>query len=172
MAARASLAGSPDAQVRFMRPMSPRAGRSDDHEATPSVGVVQSVEAAGPADTAALGRAAGEMSSGALSPSAVLALQRSAGNQAAGRALAGHAPRSIQRDLLDTIGDVLNTRDDEERLDAEEDLEDFRDETYAPVTDFAPSSDVGLFDATCDMRAGTMAITLKVAYNFTACDPT
>ena len=152
--------------------MSPRAGRSDDQKAAPGIGVVQSVEASAPAEASTLGRAAAELSSGALSPTAVLALQRSAGNQAAGRALAGHAPRSIQRDLLDSIGDALDMRDDEERLDAEEDLEDFRDETYAPVTDFAPSSDVGLFDATCDMRAGTMAITLKVAYNFTAGDPT
>jgi hypothetical protein len=106
--------------------------------------------------------------SGGLSPTAMLALQRTAGNQAAGRALAA-SPRSIQRDgVLDAIGDALNARDDEERLDAEEDLQDFRDESYDPVEDFHPSSDIGLFDAQCDMGGGTMKITLKVGFNFTA----
>lgn len=109
---------------------------------------------------------------GGMSPSAMLAIQRTAGNQAAGRAL-GAAPRGVQRDgVLDAIGDALDVRDDEDRLDAEEDLQDFRDESYDPVTDFAPSSDVGLFDAECDMSGGTMKITLKVGFNFTQGDPT
>lgn len=140
-----------------------------------SVAAVESVEAQGPTgEVAALRGAAGAMTAG-LSPSAMLALQRSAGNQAAGRALAGRAPRSVQRDLLDDIGnavgDAFDARTDEDRLDAEEELEDFRDETYDPLEDYAPSSDVGLFDAACDMRAGTMTITLKVGYNFVAGTP-
>ena len=98
----------------------------------------------------------------------MLALQRSAGNQAAGRA-------ARRRDFLgigNALGDAFDARDNEDQLDAEEELEDFRNGTYAPLTDHKPSSDVGLFDAACNMRAGTMTITLKVAYNFTAGDPT
>ena len=104
---------------------------------------------------------------GTLSVASVLALQRGAGNQAAGRAL--------QRDFLgigNALGDAFDARDNEDQLDAEEELEDFRNGTYAPLTDHKPSSDVGLFDAACNMRAGTLTITLKVAYNFTAGDPT
>ena len=81
----------------------------------------------------------------------------------------------LQRDFLgigNALGDAFDARDNEGQLDAEEELEDFRNGTYAPLTDHKPSSDVGLFDAACNMRAGTMTITLKVAYNFTAGDPT
>lgn len=109
----------------------------------------------------------GIRSAAGLTVSSVLALQRSVGNQAAGRML--------QRDFLgigNALGDAFDARDNEDQLDAEEELEDFRDGTYAPLTDHKPSSDVGLFDAACNMRAGTMTITLKVAYNFTAGDPT
>jgi len=133
------------------------------------VGAVAPVAASAPPGLAAL-------RSGGLSVASVLALQRSAGNQAAGRIVAGSAPRSIQRDLLgdigNAIGDAFDARDNEEELDAHEELEDFRDETYDPLEDYAPTSGVGLFDAACDMRGGTLTITLKVAYNFTAGDPT
>lgn len=157
-----------------MAPSQKRSGQEVD-SAEP-VGVVQHVEPSGPGGLAALQQAAGPGASG-ISPAAVMALQRSAGNQAAGRAIAGAAGgRQLQRDLLDDIGnavgDAFDARTDEERLDAEEELEEFRNETYEPLEDNAPSSDVGLFDAACDMRAGTMTITLKVAYNFVAGDPT
>ena len=147
-----------------MAPSQERSGQEVD-SAEP-LGVVQSVEPSGPAGLAALQQLAGPGVSG-ISPAAVMALQRSAGNQAAGRAIAGAAgARQLQRDLLDDIGnavgDAFDARNDEERLDAEEELEDFRDETYEPLEDNAPSSDVGLFDAACDMRAGTLTITLKV----------
>lgn len=136
------------------------------------IGVVETVQESAPGGFSALRQAAGP-GGGGLSPAAVLALQRSAGNQAAARAISG---RMLQRDLLDDIGnavgDAFDARTDEDRLDAEEELEDFRDGTYAPLEDYAPTSDVGLFDAACDMRAGTMTITLKVAYNFVAGDPT
>lgn len=132
-------------------------------EQAEALGVVQSVEA---------GPAAPSLQSG-MSVQAMLALQRSAGNQAAGRAV---ARRTVARDLLDDIGDAVgdffDARSNEDERDAHEDLEDFRNETYAPLTDYEPSSEVGLFDAACDMRAGTLTITLKVAYNFTAGDPT
>jgi outer membrane protein OmpA-like peptidoglycan-associated protein len=146
--------------------------RSEDQQVEQTA-AVHSVEATGPTgEIAMLRQAAGEMTAGmGMSPTAMLALQRTAGNQAAGRALAG-SPRAIQRDgVLDAIGDAFDMRDDEDRLDAEEDLQDFRDESYDPIEDFHPSSDVGMFDAKCDMAAGTMTITLKVGFNFTAGNP-
>jgi len=102
--------------------------------------------------------------SGTLTPGAVLALQRSAGNEAVGRALASAgAPVGVYREGL---LDALDLRDDEERLDAEEDLEDFRKQPLAPLTNHKPSSGLGTFDVAADMRAGTMTVTLKVAYKF------
>jgi outer membrane protein OmpA-like peptidoglycan-associated protein len=104
-----------------------------------------------------------------MSASSILALQRSAGNEAVGRALAGHAPAGVfRRGLLD----ALDLRHDESRLDAHEELEDFRAKPLAPLLNHKPSSGLGQFDVVADMRAGTMTVTLKVAYNFVDGDAT
>ena len=95
---------------------------------------------------------------GGLSPEVVLSLQKTAGNQA--------VSRMLQRDFWDSVGDALGTRKDEARKDAEEDLADFRNKTYTPLTDYEPSSGIGLFDASANMKTGTLNITLKVAYKF------
>jgi len=115
---------------------------------------------------------------GPLSPGAVLALQRSAGNQAVARALvAGSSParpilaRDVLGDIGNAIGDALDMRTDEDRLDAEEDLADFRKQTFAPLLSHHPPSGLGQFDVAADMAAGTLTITLKVAYEFANGNP-
>lgn len=108
------------------------------------------------------------------SPAQVLALQRSFGNAAVTRALAATGVTSgarIQRSILDTIGDALDARPDEDRLDALEDLEAFRQRTFTPLVRFKPSSGSGMFDARLDPRAGILHVTLKVAYAFVDGDP-
>lgn len=155
--------------------MGSSAHRSSEQKDQPesTVSVDPSTAPAAPSDLVSLqqsigGRGAPSDRPG-LTPSSILALQRSVGNQAAMRALTS-APLGVHRNVLDDIGnavgDAFDMRTDEDRLDAEEELEDFRNETYAPLTDHAPTSGVGLFDAAADMRAGTMTVTLKVAYNF------
>lgn len=67
---------------------------------------------------------------------------------------------------LGAVGDALDMRTDEPRLDAEEDLEVFRGRSFAPLADHHPASGLGQFDVDFDPRAGTMVVTLKVAYDF------
>lgn len=160
--------------------MASSAHKSSEQKKQPesTVSVEPSTAGAAPSDLVSLPHSLGGLGVAAppgLTPSSILALQRSAGNQAAVRAISGGAPLGVHRGVLDDIGDAIgdafDMRTDEDRLDAEEELEDFRNETYAPLTDHEPTSGVGLFDAAADMRAGTMTITLKVAYNFVAGTP-
>jgi outer membrane protein OmpA-like peptidoglycan-associated protein len=101
----------------------------------------------------------GPLGSG-MSPTTVLALQRSAGNEAVTRALSGgRAPLGVSRDFFGSVfGD--------ETADAQKALEEFRKQPCAPLVNHKPSSGLGQFDVTADMAAGTMTVTLKVAYNF------
>ena len=73
---------------------------------------------------------------------------------------------AVQRGILDVIGDVLNVRTDEARLDAEEDLSDFRKQTFSKLRNHKPSSGLGQFDVAFDPGAGKLNITLKVSYKF------
>lgn len=73
--------------------------------------------------------------------------------------------------IIDRVGDALDIRPGEARLDALEELADFRSKTFAPALDYRPSSGRGLFDAAFDPASGQMVITLKLAYNFVSGDP-
>lgn len=64
------------------------------------------------------------------------------------------------------VGDALNNRDDEARLDAEEELAAFRARRFPALTDHHPSSGLGLFDVAFAAAAGRMVVTLKVSYTF------
>lgn len=100
---------------------------------------------------------------GVMSPAAVLALQASAGNHAVSRAL---LQRSILGDIGNAIGDALDMRTGEAQLDAQEELEDFRNTPLTPLEDYEPTSGIGRFDVAGDMAAGTLTITLKIGYDF------
>lgn len=100
---------------------------------------------------------------GFASPAAVLALQRTAGNEAVSRALAGGASVAVARSgLLDAIG--IHTGDP--KADAEKELAEFRKQPLTPLVNHKPTSGLGQFDAAADMAAGTMTVTLKVAFSF------
>lgn len=106
----------------------------------------------------------------------LLAVQQAAGNRAvAGLLTARGGHTAVQRGLLDTItdrvGDALDLRSDEERLDAEEELAEFREKSFPCKTDFKPSSGRGQFDACFDARTGALTITLKVGFEFDSGDP-
>jgi outer membrane protein OmpA-like peptidoglycan-associated protein len=68
-------------------------------------------------------------------------------------------------------GDVTNSRSDEARLDAEEDLADFMGQTFS-VENHHPSTGIGLFNAAYQPATGTLDINLKVNFNFLPGDPT
>ncbi|MGD2078627.1 MAG: OmpA family protein [Chloroflexota bacterium] len=111
--------------------------------------------------------------------SAILRMQRQRGNTYVQRALEKGQPNSAQGDLSDIqrnplgaladwardrIGDWTNTRDDEERLDAQEDLADFMSQDYE-LLNHHPSTGIGLFNANYKPRTGEMTITVKIAFN-------
>jgi hypothetical protein len=81
----------------------------------------------------------------------------------------GQAGPEVHRDLWgigNAIGDALDSREDEARLDAEEELAAFRARSFSPLTDHQPSSGIGMFDVSFDAATGAMVVTLKVSYNF------
>ncbi len=69
-------------------------------------------------------------------------------------------------DAMNAMGDALDMRSGEDRLDAQEELAAFRRRTFTPLTDHHPSSGFGQFDVTFDAATGAMVVTLKVAYDF------
>lgn len=71
----------------------------------------------------------------------------------------------------DRIGDWTNTREDEERLDAEEDLQAFMARTYSEEH-FHPSTGRGNFDAAYDPGAGALTISVSVFFQFRDGSPT
>jgi hypothetical protein len=80
----------------------------------------------------------------------------------------GSAGPEIHRDFLgigNALGDAFDMREDEERLDAEEELAEFRERSFSPLTDWIPPSGYGMFDASYSVQTG-LQITLKVGYNF------
>lgn len=91
---------------------------------------------------------------GVGTPAAVMALSQGAGNRAVAQLVSARAvprrPRGLQRDLLDTIGDALDLRDDEAKKDAAEDIAEFRAKTFPVKTDHKPTSGIGQFDAALD----------------------
>jgi hypothetical protein len=100
-----------------------------------------------------------------LSPAGLLALQPSVGNAALARHIAnGSAPASIQR-VPDWLGDVLDTRDNEEYLDATEDLASFKRRNYTE-TNFQSSTHLGMFDVLFNPNTGALQITCKVKFSF------
>ena len=72
--------------------------------------------------------------------------------------------------VADVVGDVTDSRPDEERLDAEEDLGDFMGELF-DVQNHHPSTGRGLFDAAYDPAAGDLEIQLKICFQFVDGDP-
>lgn len=69
------------------------------------------------------------------------------------------------------IGDVTDSRPDEARLDAEEELADFMREEYE-LENHHPDTGRGLFDAHYDPVAGDLTIISKICFNFENGDPT
>ena len=67
--------------------------------------------------------------------------------------------------LADRIGDATNSRPDEERLDAEEELETFMGQTYEE-DHFHPSTGRGNFDADYNPRQGQLTISVTVFFQF------
>lgn len=79
---------------------------------------------------------------------------------------------NLLSDAKNGIKDAINLRENEEMLDAQEDLDDFRQETFAPLEDFQPSSGIGQFDTAFNAKTGQMTVSLKVSYQFEDGDPT
>ncbi|NOY27494.1 MAG: OmpA family protein [Oligoflexia bacterium] len=71
----------------------------------------------------------------------------------------------------DQVGDALDIRPDEARLDAEEDLADFLSEDYS-VDNYTTSYNLGNFDATYSPRSGSMTVSLRVFFDFKDGSPT
>ncbi len=67
--------------------------------------------------------------------------------------------------LSDNIGDLLNTRTNEDYLDAIEDLRSFSAKTHT-INDYQPSSGRGMFDAEYSPTLGVLRITCKCTFNF------
>lgn len=72
---------------------------------------------------------------------------------------------------FEAIGDALDVRTDEARLDALEELADFRAQSFAPLTNHRPASGRGLFDVEFDAATGQMTVTVKVSYDFVDGNP-
>ena len=73
--------------------------------------------------------------------------------------------------VSDLVGDATDSREDEERLDAEEDLADFMGEEF-DVENHHPTTGRGLFDASYRPATGNLTISLKIAFDFVNGDPT
>jgi outer membrane protein OmpA-like peptidoglycan-associated protein len=71
-------------------------------------------------------------------------------------------------DALNAVGDALDVRTDEARLDAEEDLEEFRNQTFADIDRFNSPAGIGQFQVGFNARTGALAITVRVFFEFTA----
>lgn len=71
----------------------------------------------------------------------------------------------------DWFGDITDTRPDEARLDALEDLSAFMAQDYH-LANHHPATGRGLFDADYAPRTGEMVVTLKLCFRFVAGDPT
>lgn len=83
----------------------------------------------------------------------------------------GGAGSAVADKVSDFVGDITNTRPDEERLDAEEDLADFMADAYH-VENHHPPTGRGLFDAAYAPTAGDLTIKLKICFQFVDGDPT
>ena len=70
----------------------------------------------------------------------------------------------------DALGDALDLRQDEERLDAQEDLQAFMGRDYS-AANFHPSTGRGLFDAHYAPAQGLLTITVRVHFDFRDGDP-
>jgi hypothetical protein len=108
----------------------------------------------------------GTVRPGALTQQAVLALQKGAGNALVSRLLAT-APReaTIQRGLWEGIKDVFDARENEEYLDAMEDLAAFKGKTHK-AKNFQSTTKLGMFDAEYDPNSSELKIICKCKFNF------
>jgi hypothetical protein len=96
------------------------------------------------------------------------------GNQHLQRVVASDGPSSdlIQRDLLDTLGDVFNLRENEAELDEWEDYQDAMQELAAfrstshVAENFQSTTRLGLFDAIYQPSSGTLRIVVRCKFNF------
>jgi outer membrane protein OmpA-like peptidoglycan-associated protein len=75
-------------------------------------------------------------------------------------------------DVVNAVGDALDLRTDEERLDAEEELEEFRKKTFAPIDNFVSPAGVGQFRAEFNPSTGQLDIKVRVFFEFIAGDAT
>ncbi len=123
-----------------------------------------------------------QSSSRPIRQAAVLRMQKERGNAYVQRALGKRSDgqsggsagelETLQRNPLgaladwarDRIGDWTNTREDEERLDAQEDLADFMSRNYK-LNNHHPSTGRGLFNVEYKPREGEMTVTVKIAFN-------
>ena len=90
--------------------------------------------------------------------------------QQATRGIYGNWLDGVGTAVADVVGDVTDSRADEERLDAEEDLGDFMGELF-DVKNHHPSTGKGLFDAEYDPAVGDLTIQLKVCFQFVDGNP-
>lgn len=98
----------------------------------------------------------------AAAPERLLALQRGAGNAA----VSGLLQRQGLWDAVgDIVGDITDSRPDEERLDAQEDLRAFMGRTYSEPN-VKPSTGGGIFGVDYDPSAGRMDVTVRIAFEF------
>ncbi len=74
-------------------------------------------------------------------------------------------------DAANAVGDALDMREDEERLDAEEELEEFRERSFPRIERFSSPAGVGQFAVDFDAATGDLSITVRVFFEFTAGDP-
>lgn len=144
---------------------------------------------AGPASTPELlDNLPNHVTSRSIRQATILRMQKLRGNAYVQRALeranVGQTGTSqgdletIQRNPLDgfldwardRIGDWTDSREDEERLDAQEDLNEFMSRDYE-LKNHHPSTGRGLFNVEYKPRTGQMTVTVKIAFNMQNGDP-
>ena len=84
---------------------------------------------------------------------------------------AGVAQRDMFGGVADAILDAMDMRQDEDRLDAEEELESFMSDSFS-VEHFHPSTDLGNFDGQYSPKSGILKVIVGVHFNFLDGDPT
>jgi hypothetical protein len=79
--------------------------------------------------------------------------------------------RGIGAAVMNWLGDVTNTRPDEEKKDAQEDLDEFVKKSFPTMLNYKPSSGTGMFDATFDPGARSLGIKMRILFKFVEGDP-
>jgi outer membrane protein OmpA-like peptidoglycan-associated protein len=78
----------------------------------------------------------------------------------------GNAASDALDSVGNAVGDALDMRENEAQLDAEEDLAEFRAQTFADLTGHKTSTGIGRFNLAFNPANGRLLVTLKVKYDF------